>query len=140
MKLHGASPWHLKWFCGFLGSHERESPRHKAVASKFEFSFFTQASLISIPSLTNDRRVSRPLRFLHILVVPRQIPLVSIANEARPCNTVKLVRVDYQLRVDSQAAQRLIHLLPTLDRHIKVALPTEEQRRCLDAVGVQEGV
>ena len=33
MKLHGASPWHLKEWCDFLCSRERESPRRKAVAS-----------------------------------------------------------------------------------------------------------
>ena len=33
MKLHGASPWHLRDLRGFLCSRDRESPRRKAVAS-----------------------------------------------------------------------------------------------------------
>ena len=33
VKLHGASPWHLRELCIFLCSRERESPRPKAVAS-----------------------------------------------------------------------------------------------------------
>jgi len=38
VKLHGARPWHLGELCGVLCKRERETPRRKAVASKFEFS------------------------------------------------------------------------------------------------------
>ena len=33
VKLHGARPWHPQTLLTFLSSRERESPRHKAVAS-----------------------------------------------------------------------------------------------------------
>ncbi len=45
MKLHGASPWHLKELGGFLCSRERETPRRKAVASWSWAAFFVAASV-----------------------------------------------------------------------------------------------
>src|SRR6266536_5144033 len=75
-----------------------------------------QVLLTSSPPLPRRRSVRRHLGLLHKLVVPRQVSLVSIANVAWTRNAVKLIRINYQLRVDAQAAQSLIHLLATLDR------------------------
>src|SRR5437773_11600298 len=73
-------------------------------------------------------------------VVPREVPLVAIAYVARTGDAVEFVRVDDELRVDVEAAKSLIHLLPALHGHVEVALTTEEQRGCLDPIGVQERI
>src|SRR5438105_12470481 len=77
---------------------------------------------------------------LHILVVPPQISFIAIANITRAGDAVKLVWINYELRFHSETAQGLIHLLAALDWDVEVALPAEEQRRRLDAIGVQEGI
>ena len=51
-----------------------------------------------------------------------------------------LVRIDNQLRIDPETAQRLVHLLTALHRHVEVALAAEKQRRRLNAIGVQERI
>ena len=51
-----------------------------------------------------------------------------------------LVRINDQLRVDAEAAQRLVHLLTALDWHVEIAFAAEKQRRCLDAIGMQERI
>ena len=51
-----------------------------------------------------------------------------------------LVRIDDQLRVDPETSQRLIHLLATLNRHVEIALATEEQCRRLNSIGMQERI
>src|SRR6185436_5794748 len=79
-------------------------------------------------------------RLLHILFIPGQVTLVTILLITRPLNSVKLVRVDNQLRVDTETAQCLIHLLSTLHRHVEVAIATEEQRGRLDSIGVQKRI
>src|SRR5712671_4607538 len=77
---------------------------------------------------------------LHIFVVPGQVALVTIAHIARPRDAVKLIRIDDQLGFDAETAQRLIHLLAALDRHVEIALATEKQGGRLDAIGVQERI
>src|SRR5882672_5643342 len=56
----------------------------------------------------------RARRFLavDVPVIPREVALVAIADVARARDAVELVRVNHQLCVDAEAAQRLIHLLP----------------------------
>src|SRR5213593_4367164 len=96
-------------------------------------------------SLANDelslrlRARRRPPR-LQILVVPRQVPLEPIALIARPRDAVVLVRIDHELRVDAEAAQRLIHLLSALHGDVEIALAAQEQRRRLDPIRVEERV
>src|SRR5882672_5831668 len=85
----------------------------------------------------------RARRFLavDVPVIPREVALVAVADVARARDTVELVelvRVDHQLCVDAEGAQRLIHLLPALHWHVEIALAAEEERRRHDAVGVQE--
>jgi hypothetical protein len=53
---------------------------------------------------------------------------------------VVFVWIDDELRVDTETAQRLVHLLTTLDRHVEVSLAPEKQRGCLNAIGVQERI
>ena len=53
---------------------------------------------------------------------------------------MEFVGVDDELRVDAQAAQRLVHLLAALHGDVEIALAAEEHRRRLDAVGVQERI
>src|SRR5262245_48885483 len=79
-------------------------------------------------------------RLLHILLVPRQVSFHSIALVAGSLNAVKLIRVNNQLRIDSQASQCLIHLLTSLHRHVEVSFTTEEQRRCLNSIRMQERI
>src|SRR5258706_1574034 len=84
----------------------------------------------------------RARRFLavDVPVIPREVALVAIADVARARDAVELVRVNHQLCVDAEAAQRLIHLLPALHRHVEIALAAEYKRRRLDSVGVQERI
>src|SRR5204862_7985099 len=70
----------------------------------------------------------------------REVALVSVPYVARARDAVELVRVDHQLGVDVEAAQRLVHLLRALHRYVEVALAAEKQRRRLDAIGVQERI
>ena len=51
-----------------------------------------------------------------------------------------LVGVDDQLRVYTETAKRLIHLLASLNGHVEVAFAAHEQRRRLDPIGVQERI
>ena len=92
------------------------------------------------PWLFRRCRARRSRRFLHVLLIPSQVTLVTILLITRSLNPVKFVRVNYQLRVDTEAAQSLIHLLSTLNRDVEVALATEEQRRRLDSIGVQKRI
>src|SRR5204863_1091171 len=82
----------------------------------------------------------RLLVSLHVLVVPTQVSFISVLHVARACDAVKFVWIDHELSLDAQAAQRLVHLLATLNGHVEVALAAEKQRRRLDTVGVQERV
>ena len=53
---------------------------------------------------------------------------------------MELARVDHQLGLDAEAAQRLIHLLAAEQRHVEILLAAHEQRRRLDPVGVEERI
>src|SRR5204862_2512056 len=53
---------------------------------------------------------------------------------------VKLVRIDHELGVDAETAQRRVHLLASLDRHVEIALTAQKKGRRLDAIGMQEGI
>src|SRR5690349_3249438 len=83
----------------------------------------TRAALISrSPAPRGLRCPARRLRLLQILVVPPQVSLVPVAHIARAGDAVVLVGIDDELCIDAQAAQRLIHLLSALHRHVEVAL------------------
>src|SRR5712692_1921983 len=97
-----------------------------------------KANVLPRPRLRYILRWRRIL--LHILVIPRQVSFIAIANIARARDAVILVRIDDQLRVDAEAAQRLVHLLAALDGNVEVTLAAEKERRRLDAIGVQERV
>src|SRR4051812_8761862 len=71
-------------------------------------------------------RRGRRLLAIDVRLVPRQIPFVAVAHVARARDAMELVRVDHELRVDAEAAQRLIHLLPALHGHVEVFLAAEE--------------
>src|SRR5829696_531561 len=77
---------------------------------------------------------------LDVLLVPRQVSFHPIALITRSLNAVVLVRIDDQLRVDPEAAQRLVHLLTALNGNVEVAFAAHEERRRLNAIGVQERV
>src|SRR5260221_1018368 len=77
---------------------------------------------------------------LQILVVPRQVALHPIPDIARPGDAVLLVGIDDELRIDTQAPERLIHLLAALHRNVEIALAAKEQRRRRDAIRVQERI
>src|SRR2546423_11750755 len=62
----------------------------------------------------------RRRRLLQILVIPGQVALQTIADVAGTLDSVILVGVDHQLGIDAKAAQCLVHLLATLDRHIEI--------------------
>ena len=53
---------------------------------------------------------------------------------------MKLVGIDHELSIDTQAAQSLIHLLAALHRYIEVTLAAEKQRRRLNSISVQERI
>ena len=59
---------------------------------------------------------------------------------AWPCEQMKLIGINHQLRWDAERAQRLIHLFAANDRHIKIGLPSDEQRRCVDLVRVEKRI
>src|SRR5215213_4694933 len=77
---------------------------------------------------------------LHVLVIPREIPLHPIALVARPLDAVVLVRIDNQLRINPETAQRLVHLLAALHGHIEVALAPKEECWRLNTIRVQERI
>src|SRR5439155_15013105 len=77
---------------------------------------------------------------LQMPVVPRQITLVAIAQEARPGEPVVLPRIDDEFGRDTQRRQRLVHLFPAKDRHVEVVLPAEEERRRANPVGMEERI
>ena len=70
--------------------------------------------------------------------VPRNPALEPIAQIARTREAVELPRIDDELRVDAEAAHRLIHLLGIQQRHVEILVTTHEQRRRHDAIRVQE--
>src|SRR5215213_1724392 len=74
--------------------------------------------------------------FHDVLVVPRQIPLHTIALVTRSLDAVVLVWIDDELSVDSQRTHRLVHLLASLDRHVEISLTAHEQSRSLNPVCV----
>src|SRR5688500_5390381 len=90
--------------------------------------------------LLRCRSARRARSLLDVLLVPRQVALHPIALITRSLNAVVLVWIDNQLRVDPETAQRLVHLLTTLDGNVEVAFAAHEQRRRLNAIGVQERV
>src|ERR1700730_13640794 len=92
----------------------------------------TPCFALSGPRLCNV--LHRRRRILYILVVPRQVSLVTIAYVARPRDAVILVGIDNQLRINAQTAQRLIHLLATLDRDVEIAFAAKKQRRGLNPI------
>ena len=62
-------------------------------------------------SSSESARGDLTARLVRKLAVPIQIALHAIAQITRLGQAVILVRIDHQLRLDAQAAQRLIHLL-----------------------------
>src|SRR5215813_14291176 len=70
-------------------------------------------------------RILLRLRILHVLVVPREIPFIPVLHVARTGDAVKLIWIDDQLRFHAQTAERLIHLLATLDRYVEVPLAAQ---------------
>ena len=104
---------------------ERRRARHRHRATCFCF----------VP----DRRRRREA-WLQVLVVPLDVSVQPIALVARGRDAVVLARVDHQLRVDAKALERLVHLLAAGDGHVEVVLPAHEQRRRLDAIGLEERV
>src|SRR6185503_17567972 len=78
--------------------------------------------------------------FLHVFVVPREIGLPTIALITRSLNAVVFVRIDDELRVDAETAQRLVHLLTTLNRNVEIAFAAEKERRRLNAIRVQKRI
>src|ERR1051326_813015 len=82
----------------------------------------------------------RSSRLLHVLVIPGQVTLPTIALITRPLNAVILVGIDDELRVDAETTQRLVHLLTALNRDVEVALAAEEQGRRLNLIGVQKRI
>src|SRR5262249_47069850 len=86
------------------------------------------------------RNTRRRNLLLQVLVIPRQIPFQPVPLVARPLDSVVLVGIDDELRIDSQAPQRLVHLLAALHRNVEVPLAAEEQRGRLDPVRVQERI
>src|SRR5437868_9400334 len=91
-------------------------------------------------ALARRRRGRGRRRSLQELVVPGHVALVAVAHVAGALYAVELVGVDDELRVYAEASERLVHLLAALDGHVEVALAAEEERRRLDAVGVEERV
>src|ERR671933_585795 len=73
-------------------------------------------------------------------VVPGQVALQAVDLVARRRQAVELVRVDDELRLDAEAAQRLVHLLAPDRRDVEVLLAHEKERRRPDAVRVEERV
>jgi hypothetical protein len=90
--------------------------------------------------LLRCRGARRTGSLLHVLVIPGDVTLHPIALITRSLNAVVLVRIDDQLRVDAQTAQRLVHLLTTLHRHVEVAFAAEKERRRLNPIGMQERI
>src|SRR2546425_179588 len=95
---------------------------------------FTDASDSGNGPVLRRRRI-----LFHILVVPTEVPLITIAHVTWARDAVELVGIDHELGFDAETAQGLIHLLAALDGDVEVALAAEEQCRRLDAIGVQEG-
>src|SRR5437016_3297184 len=54
-------------------------------------------------------RARRRLLLHQVLVVPRKVAFEAITLVARSRDAVALVRIDHELRVDAEAAQRLVH-------------------------------
>src|SRR5262245_11859603 len=77
-------------------------------------------------------------RFLGVAVVPGDVALQPVLDVARLAYSVVLPRIDDQLRRHSHAPERLIHLLRAHDRHVEVRLAAEEERRCRDAIRLEE--
>src|SRR6266516_1381461 len=97
--------------------------------------FYFMFSYLFLASVNIRRR-----RLLQILVIPGQVALQTIADVAGTLDALILVEVDHQLCFDAKAAQRLVHLLATLDGHIEIAFATEKQCGSLDVIGVEEWI
>src|SRR5262245_41318104 len=82
----------------------------------------------------------RRRRLLQILVVPCQISLEPVADITGAAYAVILVRIDHELRLNAETAQRLVHLLASGHRHVEIALAAQKESRGFDSVGVEEWV
>src|SRR5882672_10124261 len=78
---------------------------------------------------TNADGARRALRreLLEVLVEPVDVAPEPVLNVAGLGEPVELARVDDQLRIPSQAAQRLVHLLAVEQRDIEILLAAQEQ-------------
>src|SRR5215213_3551645 len=126
--------------------HDSRCPRSPAASESFLCSQYVNPTSQKDacddyinPSLrSGSRRWSDS--FLHVFVVPREVALPTIALITRSLNAVVLVRIDDELCVDAETAQRLVHLLTTLNRNVEIAFAAEEERRRLDSIRVQERI
>src|ERR1041385_7152096 len=92
---------------------------------------------MSVTAAWTRRKNSIP-PLLHILRKPRQVPRVPILHVRRLREAVELSGIDHQLRRDAEGAERLVHLLAVERGDVEIALAGEEERRRLDAIGVEE--
>src|SRR5215211_8424691 len=90
--------------------------------------------------LLRCRSARRSSSLLDELLVPRQVSLHPITLITGPINAVVLIWIDDQLRLDSETAQRLVHLLTALNGNVEVAFAAHEERRRLNTIRVQERI
>lgn len=93
---------------------------------------------LSHPSPALEPRVREPSQ--NPLVVPVEVALVTVADEAGTGEAVELAWIDHQLGRDVQAAQSLVHLLASHQRNVEILVATHEKRWRLDAIRVVERI